>query len=384
MQISNLATNYPLSGIRQMFVLGAQHPGYVNLCNGEPDFFTPQNIKDAACKAILENQTKYAPAAGTPNFRQSVADKYTRQFGKTYTQDNVCASLGGVEGVMMSLMAIINPGDEVIIPDPSYTCYPGQVELLGGKVVRVPLYEEDGFTLTPQTLQKYITPKTKAVILNYPNNPVGAMLTMDKANALAKVIAEHKLYVISDEVYEAIVFDGREHLSLAQVDLIADQVIVVNSLSKTYAMTGWRIGYVLANEQVIANIAKMQEPLAACLPTFILEAGAEALNGPQDAVHAMREEYAARRELLVKGLSTIDGLKVFQPEGSFCTFVGIKDLGLSSDTFAKRLISEGGVLTCGGNVFGKMGEGYLRVCFANSQEAVIEGVKRISNFVNTL
>ena len=385
MQISELAKNFPTSGIRRMFVLGAQHPGYINLCNGEPDFNTPDYIKEACCKAIMDNHTKYAPAAGTTAFREAVAAKYCKQFGVgKYTADWACASLGGVQGIMLSLMAILNPGDEVIIPDPSYTCYPGQVEVLGGHVVRAPLYEEDGFTLTPEILEKYITPKTKAIIINYPNNPVGAVLTMEKAQALAEVILKHDLYVISDEVYENIVFDGKKHLSIAQVPGLEEHAIVVNSLSKTYAMTGWRVGYVFAAPKLIEQIAKMQEPLAACLPTFTLDAGAAALNGPQDAVLQMQQEYQARREILVDGLNQIDGLKVFKPEGSFCTFIGIQNFGMDSNTFAERLLTQGGVLTCGGNNFGKMGEGYLRICFANSQDAIREGVKRIENFVKTI
>lgn len=381
--ISTFAENFQASGIRAMFTLAANYPGYTNLCNGEPDFETPQNIKDAAIKAVMAGKTKYAPEGGTPAFRRAVADKYTAQFGRHYGPENVCASLGGVEGVMLSLLAILNAGDEVIIPNPSYTCYPAQVQALGGKVIRVPLYEKDNFILQPDILEQHITPKTKALIVNYPNNPTGTVLTPEAAEKLADVIEKHHIYVISDEVYESIIFDGHKHFSLAQIDRIKDQVIVVNSLSKTYAMTGWRIGYCVANAELIPHISKMQQSLAACLPTIVLEAGTEAVGGSQQAVEDMVQEYTARREVLMEGLSKIPKIKCIPTEGSFCTFINIKELGKSSSEVATDLITKFGVLTVGGQAFGSMGEGYLRVCFANSQDVIREGVKRIAKYVES-
>lgn len=214
--ISQLAENYPVSGIRRMFDLAAGKQDIVNLCNGEPNFDTPENIKQAAIRSIEANQTRYAPEAGLPAFRKAVAAKYTRQFGRPFTEQNVMAAAGGVEGVILSFMTVLNPGDEVIIPDPAYTCYQGQAELLGAKVVRVPLKEEHGFRLQPEDLEAVITPKAKVVLLNYPSNPVGAVLTPEAGAALAEVILRHNLIVVSDEVYENILFDGRKHYSIAQ------------------------------------------------------------------------------------------------------------------------------------------------------------------------
>ena len=382
--ISNYAANFPASGIRAMFTLAANYPGYANLCNGEPNFETPQYIKDSAIKALMEGQTRYAPQVGTPAFREAVARKYTRQFGRECSPKNVCASLGGVEAVMLTLMAILNPGDEVIIPDPSYTCYPAQVEALNCKVVRVPLLEEDGFRLRPDLLEKAITPKTKALIVNYPNNPIGAVLTPQAAEGLADVIQKYGIYVISDEVYEALVFDGRRHYSLAQIDRIKDQVIIANSLSKTYAMTGWRVGYCFGNEDLINHIGEMQQALASCVPTFLLQAGADAISGPQTEVESMVKEYAVRRDILEEGLSKIPKIRCFHTEGSFCMFINIKELGVPSKQFSEDLIKKAGVLTVGGQAFGRMGEGYLRVCFANSQETIREGVSRISKYINSI
>lgn len=380
--LSNLTMNYPVSGIRAMFDLAADYPGAINLCNGEPNFETPEHIKESCIKALREGRTKYGTEPGLPAMRQAVADKYRTQFGRTYDMDNVMVTIGGVEGIFMALMTILNPGDEVIIPDPAYTCYVGQTLTLGGVPVRVPLYEEHGFRLQAEDLEKAITPKTKAIIITYPSNPLGAVLDRADGEALAKVIKKHNIMVISDEVYEKIIFDGREHFSLAQIESIKDQVLVVNSLSKTYAMTGWRLGYVVVTDKdIMRHMFKMQQAVASCLPIFTMQAGADAINGPQDCVEDMRRQYERRRDLLYNGLKEIPGMKPFRTEGSFCTFINIKDFGVSSWEFSKELLVNAGVMTIAGTAFGEMGEGYLRICFANSDENILEGVKRIKEYV---
>ena len=380
--LSNLTMNYPVSGIRAMFDLAADYPGAINLCNGEPNFETPEHIKESCIKALREGRTKYGTEPGLPAMRQAVADKYRTQFGRTYDMDNVMVTIGGVEGIFMALMTILNPGDEVIIPDPAYTCYVGQTLTLGGVPVRVPLYEEHGFRLQAEDLEKAITPKTKAIIITYPSNPLGAVLDRADGEALAKVIEKHNIMVISDEVYEKIIFDGREHFSLAQIESIKDQVLVVNSLSKTYAMTGWRLGYVVGTDKdIMRHMFKMQQAVASCMPIFTMQAGADAINGPQDCVEDMRRQYERRRDLLYNGLKEIPGMKPFRTEGSFCTFINIKDFGVSSWEFSKELLVNAGVMTIAGTAFGEMGEGYLRICFANSDENILEGVKRIKEYV---
>ena len=380
--LSNLTMNYPVSGIRAMFDLAADYPGAINLCNGEPNFETPEHIKESCIQALREGRTKYGTEPGLPAMRQAVANKYTKQFGRPYDMDNVMVTIGGVEGIFMALMTILNPGDEVIIPDPAYTCYVGQTLTLGGVPVRVPLYEEHGFRLQAEDLEKAITPKTKAIIITYPSNPLGAVLDRADGEALAKVIKKHNIMVISDEVYEKIIFDGREHFSLAQIESIKDQVLVVNSLSKTYAMTGWRLGYVVGTDKdIMRHMFKMQQAVASCLPIFTMQAGADAINGPQDCVEDMRRQYERRRDLLYNGLKEIPGMKPFRTEGSFCTFINIKDFGVSSWEFSKELLVNAGVMTIAGTAFGEMGEGYLRICFANSDENILEGVKRIKEYV---
>ena len=376
--ISELSKSYPTSGIRAMFDLAADHPGAINLCNGEPNFETPEHIKESGINAIKAGMTKYGTEPGLPAMRQAVADKYTREFKNQYDMSNVMITIGGVEGILLSLMTILNPGDEVIIPDPTYTCYLGQVMALGGVPVRVPLYEEHGFRLQAEDLEKAITPKTKAVIISYPSNPLGAVLSREDGEKLARVIEKHDLIVISDEVYEKILFDGREHFSLSMIDSIRDKVLVVNSLSKTYAMTGWRLGYVVGtNKEIMSHMFKMQQAVASCLPMFIMQAGADAINGPQDCVEEMRQHYQRRRDLLVNGLNDIPGMKCFKTEGSFCTFINIKEFGVTSWEFSKDLLINAGVMTVAGSAFGEMGEGYLRMCFANSDENIVEAISRL-------
>lgn len=380
--ISDLAEKYPVSGIRKMFDLAAGKTDIVNLCNGEPNFDTPENIKQAAIRSIQNNETRYANEAGLPAFRQAVADKYTRQFGRPFAPENVMAAAGGVEGVVLSFMTVLNPGDEVIIPDPAYTCYEGQAKLLGAKVVRVPLKEEHGFRLQPEDLEAAITDKTKIVLLNYPSNPVGAVLTPEAGEALAKVILKHDLLVVSDEVYEEILFDGRTHYSIAQATGMADHVLVVNSLSKTYAMTGWRVGYVVSsNLDIMRKMTKMQQALISCLPGFVMAGAAEAISGPQDAVEDMQRQYARRRDLMTGLLSEIPGFKVFKTEGSFCVFINIKDYHVDSFEFCKEILENAGVLTVPGTAFGTQGQGYIRMCFANSDDNIVKGVGRIREYL---
>lgn len=381
--VSKLAQTYPTSGIRAMFDLAKDYPGAINTCNGEPNFATPEHIKESGMRAIAAGMTKYGTEPGLDAMREAVAGKYRREFGGyDYDIANVMISIGGVEGILLCLLATLNPGEEVIIPDPTYTCYLGQTLTLGGVPVRVPLYEEHGFRLQAEDLERAITPKTKALIISYPSNPLGAVLTREDGEKLAKVIEKHNLMVISDEVYEKILFDGRTHFSLSQIPSIRDKVLVVNSLSKTYAMTGWRVGYVVGtNREVMRQMFKMQQAVASCLPLFVMQAGADAINGPQDCVEEMRQHYERRRDLLVDGLSQIPGMKCFKTEGSFCTFINIKDFGKSSWEFSKDLLINAGVMTVAGSAFGEMGEGYLRMCFANSDENIAEAVRRLQKYL---
>jgi len=379
--ISNVAKNYPASGIRAMFDLAVNYPGAINLTNGEPNFDTPEHIKQAGIKAIQDGFTKYGVEPGLYELREAIADKYTVQFGIKHKPENTMVTVAGVEGILLSLMTLLNPGDEVIVPDPAYTCYLGQIQMLNGKVVRVPLYEEHGFMLQPEDLEKVITPKTKALVITNPSNPLGTVLTKKDAEKIADVIEKHNIIVISDEVYEKIIFDGREHFSLAQIPRIRDKVLIVNSFSKTYAMTGWRVGYVIGDEKILANMFKLQQTVASTLPIFTQKAAVAALRGPQDAVVEMVRIYERRRNILFDGLSEISGLKCSKPHGSFCIFANIKEFDRTSYEFAIELLTKAGVISVGGNAFGQMGEGYVRFCFANIDEDIIEAVKRLKEYI---
>ena len=384
MRISKLAKDYPLSGIRAMTKLKKQAPGCIDLCSGDPHFGTPKHIVDAACCALQNGMTHYAPGAGTDSYRAAAANKSSDQFGAKYINDNICACLGAVQGVMMSLMTVVDPGDEVLLPDPGYTCYEGQVRCCGGVAVRLPLKKEAGFLPEPDILRRCITPKTRAIILNYPHNPSGAVLNRQAFDPIAEIIAKHNLFVISDEVYESFVYGEREHFSPIQNPLICDRVMSVHSLSKTYAMTGWRVGYVLAHKDLISQISKMQEAMAACLPTFVMEAATAALKGSQQEVLQMKETYRLGRQILKEYLTPLPSIDFFTPDGGFCALVDIQKIGLYDTELAKKLFFDFGVLTCPGSVFGPQGQNTLRLCFARDSRDIETAAQRMCKFFNCL
>ena len=379
--ISKVASNYPGSGIRVMFELANQYNGLINLCIGEPNFETPDYIKESAKKAIDDGFTHYVSNAGIPELRQAISNKYKRELGYECTAENVMVTVGGMEAILLSLISIVDPGDEVIVTNPCYPNYPGQIMTVGANVVYAPIYEENKFKLQAEDLEKAITPKTKAVFLNSPCNPVGSVLTKEDLEALAEVVLKHNLMVISDEVYEKIYYDGCTHFSMSQIPEIKDKILVVNSFSKTYAMTGWRIGYVVGDKKIISQMPKIQEGITSCVPSFIQKAAVDAINGPQDAIEQMLADYTRRRDILIDGLNAIPGIKCIKSPGSFYAFSNIKSFGKKSVDFAIELLKEAGVVAVPGSAFGSMGEGYLRFSFANSDENLREAVRRIAKHV---
>lgn len=379
--ISKLANNYPGSGIRAMFELATQYNDLVNLCIGEPNFETPDYIKESARKAINDGFTHYVSNAGMLELRQAIAGKYKRELGHEYTTENIMVAVGGTEANFLTLITIINPGDEVIVTNPCYPNYLGQIMLAGGKVVSVPIYEENEFKLQPEDLEKAITPKTKAIFLNSPNNPVGFALTKEDIEALAEIVQKHNLMVISDEVYEKIYYDGRNHFSMSQIPEVRNNILVTNSLSKTYAMTGWRIGYIVGDKKIISKMPAMQEGIVSCVPSFIQKAAVDAINGLQDDTERMLADYTRRRDILIDGLNVIPGIKCIKSPGTFYAFPNIKSFVKKSVDFAMELLKEAGVVSVPGSAFGSMGEGYLRLTFANSDENLREAVRRIAEHV---
>ena len=380
--VSKTASNYPASGIRYMFDLAAQYNNLINLGVGEPNFETPKHIKKMAKKAIDEGFTHYVANAGIPELRQAIADQYKRELGLEYAAENVMVAAGAMEAIILTLLTIINPGDEVIVTNPCYPNYLGQIMMVGGKVVSVPIYEENKFKLQPEDLKKVITPKTKAIFLNSPNNPVGAVLDKEDIEALAEVVQRHNLIVISDEVYEKILFDGHTHFSMSQIPQVKDKVVIINSCSKTYAMTGWRIGYAVAGDKdIISRMPKLQEGLTSCVSSFIQKAAIEAISGPQDEVKQMVADYMRRRDIFIDGINAIPGIKCMKSPGSFYAFPNIKVFGKTSFDFAVELLKEAGVVGVPGSAFGSMGEGYLRFSFANSDENLRKAIRRITEYV---
>jgi len=379
--LSKIASNYPASGIRYMFDLAAQYDDLINLGVGEPNFETPNHIKEIAKKAIGEGFTHYVANAGILKLRQAITDKYKRELRLEYTAENVMITVGAMEAIILTLVTIINPGDEVIVTNPCYPNYLGQIMMVGGKVVSVPIYEENEFKLQPEDLEKAITSKTKAIFLNSPNNPVGAVLNKKDIEALAEVINKYNLVVISDEVYEKIIFEGQPHFSMAQISEVKDKIVIINSFSKTYAMTGWRIGYAIGKKEIISRMPKLQEGLTSCVSSFIQRAALAAVNGPQVVVEKMVTDYSRRRDILINGLNAIPGIQCMKSPGSFYAFPNIKAFGKASFDFAVKLLKGAGVVGVPGSAFGSMGEGYLRFSFANSDENLREAIRRIAEHI---
>lgn len=380
--LSKIAKKYPASGIRKMFELASKYDDLINLTVGEPNFDTPQNIIDAAKTALDEGYTHYNPNAGIKELREAIANYY-KKYSNEYTYENVMITVGGMEAILLSLITTVNPGDEVIIPDPCFANYEGQVMMVGAVPVSVPLYEKNNFNLKSKDIEKAITPKTKAILLNSPSNPLGSVMEKKDIIEIAKVIKKHDLIVYSDEVYDRIVYDDVEYFSMAEIPELRDRVLVINSFSKSYAMTGWRLGYVVGSKEIISNMPKLQEGIVSCVPTFIQKAGVEAVTNSQNAVDEMLIDYKRRRDVLIDGLNSIPGISCIKSPGSFYAFANIKAFGKTSQEFAEELITGAKVLTVPGSAFGTMGEGYLRIIFAASDEELKEAIKRIDEYVRT-
>lgn len=383
-ELSKVILSYPASGIRKMFELANKYDNVISLTVGEPAFDTPENIKNAAKMSLDRNNTHYVSNAGIPELREAIAEKYSRLVGDNYTKDNVMIAIGGMEAIFLALLATVNPGDEVLIPNPGYPNYQGQIVLLGAKAVNVPIYEENGFNIQAKDIEAAVTERTKALILNSPSNPLGSVLSKDGLAEIAKVVKKYDLFVISDEVYEEILFDGHEHHSISQFPEIRENVLVVNSLSKTYAMTGWRIGYVVGSEKIIESMPKIQEGIASCVSPFIQDAALEAIRSSGETVKSMQREYSRKRDIVVEEIKSIKGLEYKGSPGSFYAFVNIKGSGMTSQEFAERLVLQEQVLVVPGSAFGSMGEGYVRIVFAGSDHDLREAFKRIKRFMEPL
>jgi aspartate/methionine/tyrosine aminotransferase len=369
------------SGIRIMFALADKIDGVVNLGIGQPDFDTPEHIREAAKIALDQGYTRYPPASGFADLREAVARKLARENRIQADPDSeIFISVGAMQGIFNIMLHLLNQGDEVLVVDPGYDYY-SQIRLFGGVPVRIPAREENRFKIDPKEVAQAITPKTKAFILNTPSNPTGAIFDRDILEQVAAICQKHGIIVISDEPYEHILFDGNNHVSIGSLDGMQDLTVSIFTLSKSYAMTGWRVGYVAAHKAIVAEMEKLMEHMVSGVTSVAQRAALAAIEGSQDCVKQMVEKYANRRDLLINGLNRIQGISCIKPESTFYAFPNISSFGMSSWEFARHMVENHKVAMVPGSIFGENGEGYVRISFATSSANLEEALKRIEKGV---
>ena len=371
------------SGIRRFFDILEEMKDAISLGIGEPDFVTPWHIRDAGIYSLEKGFTKYTGNAGMAELRREIAAYLNRRFDLQYDFANqIVVTVGGSEAIDLSLRCLLNPGDEVIVPVPSFVCYGPLASMAGGTPVYVELKAENEFRLTPEQLKAAITPKTKIVVLPFPSNPTGGIMERRDLEALADVLRGTDIMVLSDEIYAELTY-GQRHVSMANLTDMYERTVVVSGFSKSHAMTGWRMGYVCAPRPIIAAMTKLHQFGIMSAPTTSQYAAVEAMrNGDKDIEH-MREEYDRRRRYLVENLNRI-GLQCFEPKGAFYVFPCIQSTGLSSEEFCERFLKEEKVAVIPGNAFGPGGEGFVRACYAASMKDIAEAVSRMDNFLTNL
>ena len=368
------------SGIRKFFDIVATMKDVVSLGIGEPDFTTPAPIIEAGIRSMHHGDTHYTSNAGLIELRQAVVEHLNRLYGVTYDpQDGVIITVGVSEALYLTMTALLNPGEEVIIPTPCFVSYQAEVTLAGGVPVEVPTYVENGFQLRPDALKAAITPRTKAILLNYPNNPTGAVYTREVLVEIARIAEEHDLIVISDEVYDQLVY-GIQHVCFASLPGMQPRTILLGGFSKNYAMTGWRAGYAVGPGEIIKGLVRIHQYTIMSAPTMSQVAAVEALKNGEQFVVEMREEYDRRRKLIVGGLNQL-GLPTFEPKGAFYAFPNITVTGLDDEAFAQKLLEEERVAVVPGSSFGAGGEGYVRCSYATSYEKLEEALRRMERFM---
>jgi len=381
-RVSRRAQEVPWSGIRRMFNLAAKVPDAISLAVGQPDFDTPRHIVEAGQRALDEGYTRYAPALGMLELREAIARKVWRDNKiKADPQTEIIVTVGAMEGLLLALMAALDPGDEVIIPDPGYTNYEHLIRVATGTPVRVPAREENEFKLGPDDVEQAITERTRVLIINSPANPTGVVMLRSDLEQMAEIAQRHNLVVISDEAYEKLIYDGLEHVSIASFPGMKERTVSVYTLSKAYAMTGWRIGFVVGADHLIDPMHRMQAGVVSCVAPFIQKAAVTALDGPQDCVDEMAAQYDARRKFIVEALNEIESISCLEPKGAFYVFPNISALGRPSEEVAILLLETSKVICVPGTAFGPRGEGYLRLCYASPLENLEEGVRRIKEGV---
>ncbi|MWC28995.1 aminotransferase class I/II-fold pyridoxal phosphate-dependent enzyme [Paenibacillus sp. MMS18-CY102] len=369
------------SGIRRFFDLVSGRKDIITLGVGEPDFVTPWHVRDACVASLEMGKTQYTSNAGMPELRDAIASYLSGRFQVNYNaSDEILVTIGGSEAIDLALRALIAPGDEILIPEPCYISYSPITSLTGGIAVGVETFAEDAFKLRAQSLQAAITPRSKVLILCYPSNPTGGVMTYEDWLPIAKVVEDNDLIVISDEIYAELSY-GQKHVSFAAMPGMKDRTILVSGFSKAFAMTGWRMGYACGHPDLISAMLRIHQYTVMCAPIMGQVAALEALTNGIEEMERMIESYNQRRRLVVKGFREI-GLECHEPQGAFYAFPSIKSTGLSSEEFAERLLNEANVAAVPGNVFGLGGEGHLRCSYATSVAQLTEAIERIGKFVH--
>jgi len=371
------------SGIRKFFDIVSEMKDAISLGVGEPDFDTPWHIRDEGIYALEKGRTFYTSNAGLKELRVEIANYMKRSQNLEYHPlDEILVTVGGSEGIDMALRAMCDPGDEVLIPQPSYVSYEPCAILTGAVPVIIDLKPENEFRLTAQEIEDAVTDKTKVIVLPFPNNPTGAIMEKSDLEAVAEVIVKHDLYVISDEIYGELTYKGK-HVSIATLPGMQERTILINGFSKAYAMTGWRLGYACGPSNIIAQMTKIHQFAIMCAPTTSQYAAVEAIKNGDADIARMRESYNMRRRFLLNAFREM-GIECFEPYGAFYVFPCIKEFGMTSDEFATRFLKEEKVAAVPGTAFGNSGEGYLRISYAYSLERLEEAMKRFAHFVETL
>ena len=379
--ISQRANYLSPSGIRKFFDLLSSMDGVISLGVGEPDFTTPWHIREAAIESIEKGQTMYTSNSGMPELRKELSRYLKNEYDVDYDPTSeLLITVGVSEALDLTMRAILDPGDEVILPDPSFVAYSSCVILAEGKPVHIPTYESNNFEICAKDIEERITNKTRAILIGYPSNPTGAVMSRKKLAEIAALAQKHNLTVISDEIYSKLVY-GVDYTCFASLLEMKEHTILLGGFSKAFAMTGWRVGYAAAPKEVIAAMTKIHQYTMMCVSTMSQVAAIEALKGGQESVTEMVEDYNRRRLVILKGLRDI-GLLCFEPKGAFYAFPSIKCTGMTSEEFAEKLLSEEKVAVVPGSAFGKCGEGYIRCCYATSMADIEEALKRMRRFVN--
>jgi aminotransferase len=368
------------SGIRKLFDLAQNRKDIISFGIGEPDFVTPGHIREAAKKAIDDSYTHYTPNAGFSDLREALSQKLKDCNKIPIESEEVLVTAGGTQALFSSFYVLLNPDDELIVPDPGFLVYGSQVNLAGGNPVYLPIREENHFQIDPDELRDIITPKTKAILLNSPGNPTGMVITQKVMEEIAQIATEHDLFIISDELYEDILFDGRKHVSIASFPGMKERTISIFGFSKSYAMTGWRLAYIACPEYLIREMIKVQQNTTVCPNSVTQRAALYGLQHPEEtgpSIDDMRKAYQERRNLIMEGFDGIEGFECLSPEGAFYAFPNITGTGKKSEELSMYLIDQCGVVTVPGNAFGQYGEGYLRFSFATSMDMIKMGMEKI-------